>query len=71
MVETEFLWRGYDREARLVSGQTKAINKQAVMVQLQAQRIRPTHISRQRHLPQILRFKPSSRSTDITRLSRQ
>lgn len=71
MVETEFLWRGYDREARLVSGQTKAINKQAVMVQLQAQRIRPTHISRQRQLPQILRFKPSIRSTDITRLSRQ
>jgi type IV pilus assembly protein PilC len=71
MVESEFLWRGYDREARLLSGKTKAINKQAVVVQLHAQRIRPTHISRQRHLPQILRFKSRIRSTDITRLSRQ
>ncbi len=71
MGESEFLWRGYDREARLLSGKTNAVNKQAVIRQLHAQRIRPIHISRQRHLPEILRFKSRTRSTDITRLTRQ
>ncbi len=71
MDEPEFLWRGYDREARLLSGKTKATDKQAVISLLHAQRIRPTHIRRLRHLPEVLRFKPRIRSTDITRLTRQ
>ncbi len=71
MGESVFIWRGYDREARLLSGKATAINKQEVIRQLQAQRIRPIHISRQRHLPEILRFSSRIRSTDITRLTRQ
>lgn len=71
MSEPEFFWRGYNREARLLSGRTKAINKQAVLAELHAQRIRPIQISRQFRLPELLQFKPRIRSTDVTRLTRQ
>ena len=73
MADHRYVWRGIDRQGKVVTGETHAETSAAVRQLLREQRIRATRIQRQFTAPTWLRFntKPRASARKLTQFTRQ
>ncbi len=73
MTKRRFIWRGVNREGKIVTGDMSTDTPHAVRQQLQQQRIRATRIQRQYELPTWLKLHVKQRlsARDIAQFTRQ